>query len=175
VFSFSRHSRTEADLPELPVTLVVITIDADCPAFTEPGSQEGVSELMAVPFGSTHGGLPTTLALVTLVITRSSGADPGPLLVSVNTNVSVWPGWTILIAPATVPRTVNVGVVAADDAVAAAPVVVTAIRTASTADPRIATIGRIFLLKKCIPNAPFVGLSPPTHGDHHIVAPASPA
>jgi hypothetical protein len=91
VLSLSRQSRTEAAMPEPPVTLVVMTIEADCPGFTKPGSHEGVSELMATPFGSTHGGLPTTSALVTSVIMRSSGADSGPLLVSAKTNVSVRP------------------------------------------------------------------------------------
>src|SRR6266567_4819232 len=91
VLSLSRQRRTEAARPDPPVTLVVMTIEADCPGFTKPGSHEGVSELMARPFGSTHGGLPTTSALVTSVIMRSSGADSAPLLVSVKTNVSVWP------------------------------------------------------------------------------------
>src|SRR6266702_645800 len=91
VFSLSRQSRTEAARPDPPVTLCVMTIEADCPGFTKPGSHEGVSELMARPLGSTHGGLPTTTALVNSMIMRSSGAACGPLLVSVKTNVSVWP------------------------------------------------------------------------------------
>lgn len=90
VLWLSRQTRTDAVMPETPVTVVVMTIDADCPGFKKPGSHVRPSELMAKPFGSTHGGLPTTLAWVTLVTTRSSGADPGPWLVSLKTNVSVW-------------------------------------------------------------------------------------
>ncbi len=89
VFSLSRHSRAEATLPEPPVTFVVMTLEEDCPGDNIPGSHEKPSELMAEWFGSTHVGPPTTVALVTLVRTRSSGADPGPLFRSLKRNVSV--------------------------------------------------------------------------------------
>src|SRR6266568_3079638 len=89
VFSLSRHSRAEAVLPEPPVTFVVMTLEADCPGDTTPGSQKKPSALMAKPFGSTHVGPPTTVALVTSVRARSTGADLDPLLVSVKRNVSV--------------------------------------------------------------------------------------
>jgi len=88
VFSLSRHSRAETTLPEPPVTFVVITLEADCPGDNIPGSQKEPSELMAKPFGSTHVSA-TTVALVTFLRARSSGADPGPLLVSLKRNVSV--------------------------------------------------------------------------------------
>ena len=88
VLSLKRHSRAETTLPEPPVTFVVMTLEADCPGDTDPGSQAGVSGLMATPFGSTHV-IAATVALVSLVRTRSSGADPGPLLVSLKRNVSV--------------------------------------------------------------------------------------
>jgi hypothetical protein len=66
-----------------------MTLEADCPGDTWPGSQKNPSELMAKPFGSTQSGPPVTLALVTLLRTRSSGAETDPLLVSLKTNVSV--------------------------------------------------------------------------------------
>src|SRR5712691_9787136 len=72
VFSLSRHSRADAVLPELPVTFVVMTLEADRPGDTSPGSQKKPSALMANPFGSTHVSPPTTVALVTSVRTRSS-------------------------------------------------------------------------------------------------------
>jgi len=39
VFSLSRHSRADTDSPETPVTFVVMTLEADCPGDTSPGSQ----------------------------------------------------------------------------------------------------------------------------------------
>jgi hypothetical protein len=75
VFSLSRHTRTDAARPETLVTFVVMTTDANWPGAMNPGSQEGLSELMAEPLGSTHGGLVRTLAWVTLVVTAEGGVS----------------------------------------------------------------------------------------------------
>ena len=84
-----RQTRAEAAAPETPVTCVVMTMEACCPGLMKPGSHVLPSEPMATPPGSTQGGLPTTVTLVTLVRTRSSGTDAVVWLISVKTKVSI--------------------------------------------------------------------------------------
>lgn len=76
VLSLLRHTWADAYVPEAPVAVVVMTMEACCPGFTRPGSHAALapvpSVLMANPLGITQTGIPTTLTLAALVMTTSS-------------------------------------------------------------------------------------------------------